>query len=116
MVKNLLKISNISLAVVHNVCHWLHFIVVIYSFFFCFFLFFLLFFCLFVKMSQRYNINGLAGIIMLAALVNTVCNSLSLLCNLSRDARKPVFGFPTGSDTNWPVQPQKMARCLKFWI
>ena len=25
-------------------------------------------------------------------------------------------GFPTRSDTNWTVQPQKMARCLKFRI
>ena len=23
-------------------------------------------------------------------------------------------GFPTRSDTNWPVQPQLMARSLKF--
>ena len=30
--------------------------------------------------------------------------------------RKPVFGFPTRSDTNWSVQQQKMARGLKFWI
>ena len=26
------------------------------------------------------------------------------------------FGFPTRSDTNWAVQPQKMTRGLKFWI
>ena len=30
--------------------------------------------------------------------------------------RKPVFGFPTKSDTNRAVQPQKMARGLKFRI
>ena len=30
--------------------------------------------------------------------------------------RKPVFGFPTRSDTNQAVQPQKMARGLKFQI
>ena len=37
---------------------------------------------------------------------------------MSRDARKPVFGFPTRSDTNRPVQSQKQARSLKFckWI
>ena len=29
---------------------------------------------------------------------------------------KHVFGFPTRSDTNRAVQPQKMARSLKFWI
>ena len=26
------------------------------------------------------------------------------------------FGFPTRSDTNQPVQSQKQARSLKFWI
>ena len=30
--------------------------------------------------------------------------------------RKPFSGFPTTSDTNQAVQPQKMARSLKFWI
>ena len=25
-------------------------------------------------------------------------------------------GFPTRSDRNWPVQSQKKARILKFWI
>ena len=30
--------------------------------------------------------------------------------------RKPVFGFPTMSGTNRSVQPQKMARGLKFRI
>ena len=30
--------------------------------------------------------------------------------------RKPVFGFQTRSDTNRAVQPQKMARDLKFRI
>ena len=35
---------------------------------------------------------------------------------LSRDTRKPVFGFPTRSDTNGPVQQKKMAGSLKFRI
>ena len=35
---------------------------------------------------------------------------------LSRIVRKPVFGFPTRSDTNWAVQPQKMVEGLKFGI
>ena len=26
------------------------------------------------------------------------------------------LGFPTRSDPNWAVQPQKIARDLKFWI
>ena len=29
--------------------------------------------------------------------------------------RKPVIGFPTRSDTNRAVDPQLMARGLKFW-
>ena len=34
--------------------------------------------------------------------------------NLSRVMRKPTFWFPTWSDTNQSVQPQKMASGLKF--
>ena len=36
--------------------------------------------------------------------------------NLSLVVRKPVFGFPTRSDTNRAVQLQKMARGLQFRI
>ena len=36
--------------------------------------------------------------------------------NVSRDVRKPSSGFPTRFKTNWPVQFQKMARSLKFWL
>ena len=36
--------------------------------------------------------------------------------HLSRVMRKPTFWFPTWSDTNQAVQLQKMARGLKFWI
>ena len=36
--------------------------------------------------------------------------------DLSLDVRKPVFGFPTRSDTNQAVDPQKIARGLKFRI
>ena len=35
---------------------------------------------------------------------------------LSHTKRKPVFRFPTGSDTNRALQPQKKARGLNFWI
>ena len=35
---------------------------------------------------------------------------------MSRVVRKPTFWFPTWSDTNQAVQPQKMARGLKFRI
>ena len=36
--------------------------------------------------------------------------------DMSLVVRKPVFGFLTWSDTNWAVQPQKIARDLKFGI
>ena len=36
--------------------------------------------------------------------------------NMSRDARNRSSGFPTRSDTNRPVQVQKMARSLKICI
>ena len=35
---------------------------------------------------------------------------------MSRVMRKPMFGFPTWSDTNRAVQSQKIARGLKFRI
>ena len=35
---------------------------------------------------------------------------------MSLVVRKPDFGFPTRSDTNQAVQPQKMVRSLKFRI
>ena len=35
--------------------------------------------------------------------------------DLSLISRKPVFGVPARSNTNQTVQPQKMARGLKFW-
>ena len=34
----------------------------------------------------------------------------------TRNAVKPVFRVFRKSDTNWPVQSQKQARSLKFWI
>ena len=38
------------------------------------------------------------------------------LFNLCRLVGKPTMWFPNRSDTNGPVQAQKMARSLKFWI
>ena len=38
------------------------------------------------------------------------------LLYMSLDARKPTKWFPNGSDTNWPVSSQKIARRLKFQI
>ena len=35
---------------------------------------------------------------------------------MSLVVRKASSRFSTRSDTNWAVQPQKMARGLKFWI
>ena len=43
-----------------------------------------------------------------------ILEALQLLVEQLR--RKPVFGFPTRSDTNRPVQLQKMDKSLKFWI
>ena len=42
--------------------------------------------------------------------------SFFIQIHLRRDVRKLVFGFPTRSDTNQPVQSQKQARGLKFWL
>ena len=36
--------------------------------------------------------------------------------NMSLCVRKPTIWVPTRSDTNQPVQSQKQARSLKFWI
>ena len=41
---------------------------------------------------------------------------LDFVLHLSRDARKPVFGVRTRSDTNGPVQTKKQVRSLKFQI
>ena len=41
---------------------------------------------------------------------------LQVLCYMSCIGRKLFSGFQTRSDTNWAVQPQKVARGLKFWI
>ena len=30
--------------------------------------------------------------------------------------KKPILGFRTRSNSNWAVQPEKIARCLKFRI
>ena len=38
------------------------------------------------------------------------------LHNISRDARKPVLGFPTMSDTNRSLQLQKIDRRLKIRV
>ena len=45
----------------------------------------------------------------------TVCQGLQMYY-LSRVMRKPMFWFPTRSDTNQAVQPQEMARDLNIRI
>ena len=40
----------------------------------------------------------------------------NMLYEPSHNLRKPVFQFPTRSDTNMTVQPQKIVRVLKFRI
>ena len=44
-----------------------------------------------------------------------VTDNLPLSHGKSRLVGKPAMWFPTRSDTNRPVQSQKMARSLKFW-
>ena len=51
--------------------------------------------------------------------INVVVFCINVTCcgnKMSLVVRKPVFGFPTRSDTNRSVQPQKMARGLKFRV
>ena len=38
------------------------------------------------------------------------------VAQMSRNARKPVFGISTRSDTNRLIHLQKNARILKFWV
>ena len=53
----------------------------------------------------------------------SLCNTLYANCYrgaryivlLIHDARKLSLRFPTRSDLNLPIQPQKMARSFKFW-
>ena len=48
-----------------------------------------------------------------------VANHLPVSCslkNMSCLVGKPTMWFPNSSDTNRPVQAQKQARSLKFWI
>ena len=47
------------------------------------------------------------GILIDTLTLHRLYNKMSLV------VRKPVFGFPTRSDTNQAVQSQKMARGLK---
>ena len=41
---------------------------------------------------------------------------LTIFVNEPRPEKNPSSGLPTRSDTNWAFRPQKMARCLKYWI
>ena len=45
-----------------------------------------------------------------------IAESEQQLQNMSRLVGKPTMWFPNRSDTNRPVQAQKRARSLKFWI
>ena len=49
-------------------------------------------------------------------LIQPVLGGMASVAYLSHVMRKPTFWFPTWSDTNKAVQPQKMARGLKFRI
>ena len=43
-------------------------------------------------------------------------NNPTLVRNEPRHEKTCLREFPTRPDTNWPVQPQKQARVLKFWL
>ena len=46
--------------------------------------------------------------------VNTPVAKGNLSCNMKKTTKNGTSGFPTRSDTNWPLQLQKKARSLKF--
>ena len=52
----------------------------------------------------------------IAPKTNEYQNQTNFKGQFEHNMRKPVFGFPTGSDTNQAVPPQKMVRVLKFLI
>ena len=58
-----------------------------------------------VKLSSRVPVSTKA---------DCVPRLLSRAYNLSQDTRKPVFGFPTRSDTIRAVWPKEMAKRLGF--
>ena len=45
-----------------------------------------------------------------------LCWTWSKVCTQSHHQKNLSSGFPTRSNTNRAVQPQKMTRGLKFWI
>ena len=61
------------------------------------------------------SIDGLITFMMDPAIYETNCMVIHLFY-LSWVMRKPIFEVPTRSNTNPAVQPQKMARGLKFRI
>ena len=48
--------------------------------------------------------------------INLLNHMTSPHLHMSRNAIKRSSVFPTRSDKNWPVQLQKQARGLKFWL
>ena len=48
--------------------------------------------------------------------INVAFKESKSIKDMSRLVGKPTMWFPTRSDTNWPVQLQKQAGSLKFWI
>ena len=47
---------------------------------------------------------------------NNTCKRSNTEIIKSHIVRKPVFGFATKYDTNWPAQLQGLAGVLKFWV
>ena len=72
------------------------------------------------KKSCLSNVRRLISEVKLSSLVpvstktDCVLRLLSRAYNLSQDTRKPVFGFPTRSDTFRAVWPKEMAKRLGF--
>ena len=48
--------------------------------------------------------------------VASICDIRIMRIHMSLRMRKPTIWVPTRSDTNRPVQSQKHAGSLKFWI
>ena len=51
-----------------------------------------------------------------AQAISAIMASVEDANEMSRLVGKPTMWFPNRSDTNRPVQTQKRARSLKFWI
>ena len=65
---------------------------------------------------MRYNIQALYFCLFAAENTEISLQVCSKIRKMSLCVRKPTIWVPTRSDTNRPVQSQKMVRGWKFWI